>query len=72
MPTKKIVSLLLIVTLTILPFATSVKPAYSDQLDDINNQLAQLSTQLDQSVNATKPLQSQLDSEQKQINSIKS
>lgn len=71
MPTKKIISFLLIITLNLLPLAVSVKPASSDQLDDINNQLAQLNTELNQSIAATQPLQSQLDSEQKQIASIK-
>ncbi len=71
MPTKKIISLLLIITLTIFPFVASIPAASADQLDDINQQLTQLSTQLDQSVSATKPLQSQLDSEQKQITNIK-
>jgi len=72
MPTKKIIALLLIVSLNILPLAVSVQKASSDQLDDINTQLAQLNDELSKSVAATQPLQSQLDSEQQQIASIKS
>jgi SpoIID/LytB domain protein len=69
--TKTIISLLLIITLNLLPLAISVQPASSDQLDDINQQLNQLSTELNQSVAATQPLQSQMDNEQKQIDNIK-
>src|SRR6185437_16047515 len=72
MPTKKIISLILIVALNIVPLAVAVQPASSDQLDDINKQLSQLSTELDQSVAATQPLQSQLDSEKKQIANLES
>lgn len=72
MPTKKIISLFLIVTLNLLPLAIAVQHASSDQLDDINQQLTQLSNELNQSVAATQPLQSQLASEQKQIANIKS
>ncbi len=72
MPTKKIISILLIFTINLLPLGFFVNPASSDQLDDINQQLTQLSTELNQSVAATQPLQSQLTSEQKQIANIKS
>lgn len=72
MPTKKIISLFLVLTLILLPFAVSVQRTSADQLDDINSQLAQLTDQLNKSVAATQPLQSQLDSETKQIASIKS
>src|SRR5581483_4717517 len=44
----------------------------SDQLDDINSQISKLQTQLNESINATKPLQSQVESMQEQISSIKS
>jgi len=71
MPTRKILSLLLIITLNLVPFAVAVQTTSADQLDDINKQLADLSDQLNKSVAATQPLQSQLDSEQKQIDSIK-
>ena len=72
MPTKKIISILLIFTINLLPLGFFVNLASSDQLDDINQQLTQLSTELNQSVAATQPLQSQLTSEQKQIANIKS
>ena len=71
MPTKKIFQLLVVLILFFLPLFITVPHASSDQLDDINKQLAQLSDQLNKSVAATQPLQSQLDSEQKQIDSIK-
>jgi len=50
----------------------TAQTASADQLDDINQQLASLTDQLNKSVAATQPLQSQLDSEQKQIANIKS
>ena len=71
MPTRKIIALLLIVSLNLIPLAISVQKASSDQLDNINQQLAQLTNQLNESVAATQPLQSQLQNEQNQINSIK-
>jgi SpoIID/LytB domain protein len=72
MPTKKLVALLLAVIITILPLTVSVQKSAADQLDDINKQLSQLSDELNKSVAATQPLQSQLDNEQKQITNIKS
>jgi SpoIID/LytB domain protein len=72
MPARKLISFLLIITLNLLPLAVSVQNASSDQLDDINKQLAQLNNELSQSVAATQPLQSELDNEQKQIANIKS
>src|SRR6266568_900635 len=71
MPTRKIVPLLIVCLFFFLPFFVSVPKASSDQLDDINKQLSDLTDQLNKSVAATQPLQSQLDSEQKQIDSIK-
>lgn len=72
MPIKKVISVVLVVLLTILPLAFSVQRTSADQLDDINNQLSELNDQLSKSVAATKPLQSQLDSERQQIDNIKS
>ena len=71
MPARKIIAFLLIITLNFLPLSVFVQQAHSDQLDDINTQLSQLTKELDDSVAATQPLQSQLDSEQKQITDIK-
>jgi SpoIID/LytB domain protein len=71
MPSKKFIPLLVVCVLFFLPFFVLVPKASSDQLDDINKQLADLTDQLNKSVAATQPLQSQLDSEQKQIASIK-
>jgi len=47
------------------------KPTFSDELDDITKKINDLSTALNMSVNATKPLESQLDSMQTQIKDIK-
>ncbi len=46
-------------------------PAPADELDDINKQLSELSEALNKSVAATKPLESQLQSLQKQVDQIK-
>ena len=47
-------------------------PNYDEgKLDSINQQIAVLTNQLNQSIAATKPLQSQLDSMTKQIAQIK-
>src|SRR5476649_1213304 len=77
MPVKKIIAffcILIIFTTQIL----SPHLAYSDTvdtssgaLDNINKQLADLTQALSNSVAATKPLQSQLDSMKKQIAGIK-
>lgn len=44
--------------------------AYSDELDDLNKQIADLQSALTMSKNATKPLESQLTSLKKQLDSI--
>jgi peptidoglycan hydrolase-like amidase len=46
-------------------------PTFSDELDDINKQIQDLTTALNQSLAATKPLESQLTSMQNQMTSIK-
>lgn len=46
-------------------------PAYPDELENINKQLADLTDELNKSVQATKPLESQLNNMQKQITGIK-
>jgi SpoIID/LytB domain protein len=72
MPTKKI---FLAFTLIVLLFSAVMvfHPTMSsaDELDDINKQLSDLNNQLDKSVAATKPLQSELNNIQKQMVSIK-
>lgn len=47
-------------------------PSYSDELDDINKQIQDLTNALNMSIAATKPLESQLTSMQKQLAQIKS
>ncbi|MGH7204346.1 MAG: SpoIID/LytB domain-containing protein [Candidatus Levyibacteriota bacterium] len=71
MPVKKFLALLFLFTLIMLPLVINVHRAAADQLDDVNKQLSQLNDELTKSVAATKPLQSQLDNEQKQLASIK-
>lgn len=62
--------------LPLLFFAVSlfiaVPKSSSDELDDINKQISDLTTALNQSVAATKPLESQLTSLRTQIDGIKS
>lgn len=53
--------------ITLLP----VTKTYSDELDDLNKQISDLTTALNQSVAATKPLESQLQALQAQIAGIK-
>lgn len=48
-----------------------VPKIHSDELDDINKKISDLTSQLNQSVNATRPLESQLENLQKQIADIK-
>lgn len=52
-------------------FVIETKPVYSDELDDINKQISELTEALNQSVAATKPLESQLDSLTDQVAQIK-
>jgi peptidoglycan hydrolase CwlO-like protein len=71
MPSKKILAACIILIFCIVSFVVAIPKASSDQLDDINTQLSQLNDELNKSVSSTKPLQSQLESEQKQIANIK-
>ncbi|HSW47557.1 MAG TPA: SpoIID/LytB domain-containing protein [Candidatus Saccharimonadales bacterium] len=72
MPLKKIVivlwSLLLAFSLFFIFRPTIIQ---ADQLDDINKQLSDLNTQLNQSIAATKPVESELKSMQAKIAGIK-
>ena len=73
MPIKKIIivlwSALLVFTLF---FMFKPQTTNADQLDDINKQLADLNADLNKSIAATKPVESELKSMQAQIVSIKS
>lgn len=53
-------------------FFLAVPKTSSDELNDINKQINELTQALDMSIKATKPLESQLNSMQKQIAEIKS
>ncbi|HVF69009.1 MAG TPA: SpoIID/LytB domain-containing protein [Xanthomonadales bacterium] len=72
MPIKKFAILLSSVILAIsLFFIINPQLSKADELDDINKQLSQLNDDLNKSIAATKPLEGQLTSMQKQIASIK-
>lgn len=72
MPVKKIALLIASIVLALFLFLV-IKPTLSaaDELDDINKQLAQLTDDLNKSIAATKPVESQLTSMQSQISDIK-
>lgn len=70
-PAKKILALVLTCVACLLLFFHYTPLTYSDELDDINKQLSELNDALNKSVSATKPLESQLTSMQKQIDGIK-
>ena len=63
------VAILLVAVLGLL--FLSPQKAYPDELEDINKQIAELTDALNKSVQATKPLESQLESMQKQVAGIK-
>jgi peptidoglycan hydrolase CwlO-like protein len=67
----KYLSLLLSVIACFIIFGASAQPTYSDVLDDIKKELNDLTRALDMSINATKPLESQLNALKSQIAEIK-
>lgn len=56
----------------VLPFLFDPAPAYSDELDDINKQISELTEALNKSIAATRPLESQVQSLTRQVEGIKS
>lgn len=66
----KKVFLLLVVLVGIVAFHFTKQYAYSDELDQLNKQIAELQSALTQSQNATRPLESQLTNLKKQLDSI--
>lgn len=70
MKLKKITTLLLTLILMFFVSVSIKNIAYSDELDDLNKQIADLQSALTMSKNATKPLESQLSSLKKQLDSI--
>lgn len=70
MKIKKITTLLLALILMFFVSVSIKNIAYSDELDDLNKQIADLQSALTMSKNATKPLESQLTSLKKQLDSI--
>lgn len=73
MPIKKtlIIFCILVAFVTLLMQTTPAFSQTTGDLDSINNELAVLNEQLNKSVAATKPLQSQLDSMKRQLASIR-
>jgi peptidoglycan hydrolase CwlO-like protein len=72
MPAKKLTVCLLAIGLSLFSLFLFVSHSRADELDDINNQIKKLNDDLNSSVAATKPLESQLKSMQSQIDGIKS
>lgn len=63
--------ILAIFTVSLILISAPVEKTYSDELDEINKQISDLTTALNQSIAATKPLESQLQNMQAQITGIK-
>lgn len=68
---KRLFFLLFFVFLFGISFSVFSQKAWSDELDDINKQINDLTSALNMSKAATAPLESQLNSMRKQINDIK-
>lgn len=64
-------SILFLCVLVLLVVGLPLPITYSDELDDLNKQIGDLTTALNQSIAATKPLESQLNAIQTQITGIK-
>ncbi len=68
---KRAIILLLIPLFVILTLFHNVPKSSSDEFDDITSQIQDLTNSLNQSIKATKPLESELENIQKKISSIK-
>jgi septal ring factor EnvC (AmiA/AmiB activator) len=68
---KRFLALLIVLPLVSLLFFWHLPISSADELDDLNKQISDLTTALNQSVAATKPLESQLTAMQQQITGIK-
>lgn len=68
---KRLIGIIVIFCLLIGVTTYNAPKSYSDELDDINKQLTELTDALSKSIAATKPLESQLNSLTQQINGIK-
>ena len=71
MPKKLLLIVLALFLAITMIFVIKPMPSRADQLDDITKQIADLNDALNKSLAATRPLQSELDSMQKQIADIK-
>lgn len=69
---KTILSFVFTISLILISLFFLVTLGHADPLDDITKQINDLTTSLNMSINATRPLESQLESMQKQIADIKS
>lgn len=68
---RKFLSIVGVVFFLSFAFFLAAPRSYSDELDDLNQQIGDLKSKLDMSVNATKPLESELIADQTQIAKIK-
>lgn len=68
---KKFIPFLFTIVLISVSLFFLVKPTPADQIDDLTKQINDLNTALTESINATRPLESQLTSMQAQITGIK-
>ncbi len=68
---KKVLSTILLGIFIIISLIFLATPNHADELDDLTKQINNLNSALNQSINATRPLESQLNSMQQQIADIK-
>ncbi len=68
---KRILSSFFVMIFTLISLLFLIHPTLADELDDVTKQINDLNTALNMSINATRPLESQLISMQQQITSIK-
>ena len=68
---KKFISLLFFTIIALCAVTFFVPHTHADELNDITKQINDLTTQMNMSIKATKPLESELSSLQKQIKGIK-
>src|SRR6266568_1551197 len=69
---RRFLAFILVVFFISVSFFFITQKSYSDELDDLNTQIGDLQTKLNMSVNATVPLESELESDQAEITNIKS
>ncbi len=68
---RKIFFLIILISLLAVSFFTKVPKSSSDELSDITKEIQNLTSSLNESIKATSPLESQLNSLKKQVDGIK-